>query len=90
MGVPRNPEDLPGLSQDQRCNEEGRPSVDELVDSLHGKKLFSSIDLMQSYHQQELTERSKEFTAFNAGPIGFFEYTRLSIGRQIQALRSRE
>ena len=56
------------------------PSVDELIDSLHGKKVFSSIDLMQGYHQQELTERSKRFTAFNAGPIGFFEYARLPFG----------
>ena len=56
------------------------PSVDELIDSLHGKKVFSSIDLMQGYHQQELTERSKKFTAFNAGPIGFFEYARLPFG----------
>ena len=56
------------------------PSVDELIDSLHGKKVFSSIDLMQGYHQQELSERSKKFTAFNAGPIGFFEYSRLPFG----------
>ena len=56
------------------------PSVDELIDSLHGKRVFSSIDLMQGYHQQELSERSKKFTAFNAGPIGFFEYSRLPFG----------
>ena len=56
------------------------PSVDKLIDSLHGKKVFSSIDLMQGYHQQELSERSKKFTAFNAGPIGFFEYSRLPFG----------
>ena len=56
------------------------PSVDELIDSLHGKKVFSSMDLMQGYHQQELTENSKQYTAFNAGPIGFYEYNRLPFG----------
>ena len=35
---------------------------------------------MQGYHQQELEEHCKQYTAFNAGPIGFFEYNRLPFG----------
>ena len=36
--------------------------------------------MMQGYYQQELDEISKEITAFNAGPLGFYEFQRLPFG----------
>ena len=46
----------------------------------YGKTTFSSLDLVQGFHQQELEESSKQYTAFNAGPLGLFEYQRLPFG----------
>ena len=56
------------------------PNITEMIDLLHGKRWFSSIDLMQGFHQIELDEASTEITAFNAGPLGFFNYKRLPFG----------
>ena len=42
--------------------------------------MFSSLDLMQGYHQLEIDKSSRECTAFNAGPLGFYEYGRLPFG----------
>jgi len=41
------------------------PNVNEMLDSLHGAKYFSSIDLGNAYYQVELEEESKEKTAFS-------------------------
>ena len=79
-GSPRICLDFRKLNNITHKDAKSIPSVDEQIDSLHGKRIFSSIDLMQGYHQQELEEHCKQYTAFNAGPIGFFEYNRLPFG----------
>ena len=56
------------------------PNVEELMDTLQGKKIFSSLDLLQGYHQIELEEACREITAFNAGPLGFHQFTRMPFG----------
>ena len=43
-------------------------------------KVFSTLDLRSGYWQTKLSEKSKELTAFTAGPLGFYEWNRLSFG----------
>ena len=42
------------------------PRIDDTLDALAGAKKFCTLDLIQGYHQVELTESSKEKTAFHA------------------------
>ena len=56
------------------------PNVTELMDHLYGKRIFSSLDLIQGYHQIKLSEDCQELTAFNAGPLGFWQFTRMPFG----------
>ena len=56
------------------------PNIDEMFDALTGKKIFSSLDLLQGFHQIPLSEKSKEYTAFTAGSLGFYQYTRMPFG----------
>ena len=42
--------------------------------------VFSTLDLRSGYWQTKLSEKSKELTAFTAGPIGFYEWNRLPFG----------
>ena len=55
------------------------PNVDEMLDSLHGAKYFSSIDLGNAYYQVELDEESKEKTAFSTR-FGQFCFNRMPFG----------
>ena len=79
-GTPRICLDLRKINNITKNDAKAIPSVDEMIDLLHGKTTFSSLDLVQGFHQQELEESSKQFTAFNAGPLGLFEYQRLPFG----------
>ena len=56
------------------------PNIDEMFDALTGNKIFSSLDLLQGFHQIPLSEKSKEYTAFTAGSLGFYQYTRMPFG----------
>ena len=56
------------------------PRMEEIFDSLHGAKYFSTIDMKSGYHQIELEESHKERTAFTVGSIGFYEYNRMPFG----------
>ena len=42
------------------------PRIDDTLDALSGAKYFCTLDLIQGYHHVELTEDSKEKTAFHA------------------------
>ena len=42
------------------------PRIDDTIDSLNRAKYFCSLDVIQGYHHVELTEESKEKTAFHA------------------------
>ena len=50
------------------------PRMDEIFDSLHGSKYYSTIDMKSGYHQIEVEEVHKERTAFTVGSIGFYQY----------------
>jgi len=56
------------------------PKIETLIDSLQGAAYFASLDLFSGYHQVAMDPESMEKTAFTAGPLGFFEYTRLPFG----------
>jgi hypothetical protein len=56
------------------------PRIEETLDSLSGAKYFTCLDLQQGFHQIEIEESHKAFTAFSAAPLGFYEYSRLPFG----------
>ena len=40
------------------------PRIDDILTSLGGSEVFSSLDLRSAFHQVKLDEESKELTAF--------------------------
>ena len=55
------------------------PTVDEILQSLNGSRVFSKLDLRWGYHQLELTPDSREITTF-VTHCGLFRYKRLLFG----------
>ena len=55
------------------------PTVDEVMQSLNGSKVFSKLDLKWGYHQLKLTPDSREITTF-VTHYGLFRYKRLLFG----------
>ena len=50
------------------------PRIEEILESLGGNRHFSVLDLKSGYHQVEIDENDKQYTAFTVGPLGFYEY----------------
>ena len=55
------------------------PRIDDILDSLAGSTIFTSLDLQAGYHQIRLNPEDVPKTAFNA-PQGHFEYTVMCFG----------
>jgi len=55
------------------------PTVDDIVYTAHGAKLFTKLDMNKAYHQFVLDESSRHITTF-ATHIGWFRYKRLFFG----------
>ena len=53
------------------------PRIDDTLHLLAGAKYFSTLDLKSGYWQVELKEEDKAKTAFQAGPLGFYECNRM-------------
>ena len=56
------------------------PRIDEAIEHLAGSKWFSAIDLKSGFWHVPLDEDSKKYTAFTAGPLGFYEFQRMPFG----------
>jgi hypothetical protein len=55
------------------------PRKDELLDQIHGKKIFSSFDCKSGFWQVLLDDSSQELTAFTC-PQGHFQWKVMSFG----------
>lgn len=58
------------------------PRIDDILDQLGRAKYFSTLDLMSGFHQIELDEISKQYTAFSTNS-GHYEFNRLPFGLNI-------
>jgi hypothetical protein len=56
------------------------PRIEEVLDSLHGARYFTTIDMKSGYYQVEMEESHKERTSFTMGPLGFYEYNKMPFG----------
>ena len=56
------------------------PRIEEILEGLGGNSYFSVLDMKSRYHQVEIQEEHKPYTAFTAGALGFYEYNRLHFG----------
>ena len=85
VGVPKSGGDIRLCIDMRRANEailrerHPIPTVDEILQSLKGSKVFSKLDLKWGYHQLELTPESREITTF-VTHCGLFRYKRLLFG----------
>ena len=55
------------------------PRIQDILDSLHGNRWFTTLDMSQAYHQGDLHEDSRKFTAFST-PWSLYEWVRIPYG----------
>eukprot|EP00042_Codosiga_hollandica_P025425 m.113500 g.113500 ORF g.113500 m.113500 type:complete len:1292 (+) comp51865_c0_seq4:40-3915(+) len=55
------------------------PRIDDILDSLHGSSIFTSLDLASAYHQVPISETDVEKTAFVTHE-GLYEYVVVPFG----------
>ena len=83
--IPKGDDDIRLCVDMMRANEailRGRhpiPTVDELLHSVNGSRVFSKLDLKWGYHQLELSQESRQITTFVTHK-GLFRYKRLLFG----------
>ena len=55
------------------------PRVQDILDGLGGQEWFTTLDMSQAYHQGEISEESRKFTAFST-PWSLYEWVRIPYG----------
>ena len=55
------------------------PRIQDILDNLHGQSWFTTLDMSQAYHQGEMSENSRKFTAFST-PWSLYEWVRIPYG----------
>ena len=80
-GSPRVCIDLRRVNAKTKKDAKSMPRVNEIMDALSGARMFTSLDLQSGYWQVEIEEESKQYTAFTAGPLGFWEFNRMPFGQ---------
>ena len=68
------------LNQRTRKDAYAIPRIDDTLHLLAGAKYFTKLDLKSGYWQVELKEEDKPKTAFQVGPLGFYECNRMPFG----------
>ena len=56
------------------------PRIDDLLDALHGAKVFSTLDLKSGYWQVPIAEQDKEKTGFRTSSGQLFEFNQVPFG----------
>lgn len=56
------------------------PRIDDIIDRLHGAKVFNVLDLSSAYWQVPLREEDKMKTAFSVHGMGHFEFNVMPFG----------
>ena len=55
------------------------PRIQDILDGLNGKQWFTTLDMSQAYHQGEISETSRKYTAFIT-PWNLYEWIRIPYG----------
>jgi transposase InsO family protein len=56
------------------------PRLDDALSAMHGAKMFTSLDCASAFWSVELTERTKNLSAFNTHGMGQMRFTRMPYG----------
>lgn len=62
------------------------PNVEDLLDSLHGKRYFTILDLKDGFYHVRMAEESIKYTAFIT-VFGQFEFLRVPFGLKVAPSR---
>lgn len=73
-------QDFRRLNSVTKKNNHPIPAVESILAKLRRAKVISTIDLSQAYHQVELEENSRKYTAFRVPGRGVFQYKRMPFG----------
>ena len=71
--------DFRKLNQKTIHDKQPIPRMQDLIDGLGGQKWFSTLDMSQAYHQGQIEENSRKFTAFST-PWSLYEWVRIPYG----------
>jgi transposase InsO family protein len=68
------------LNQRTKLDSYALPRITEIFDYLSGSVYFSVLDMKSGYHQVPVHSADIHKTAFTAGPLGLWEFSRLPFG----------
>ena len=56
------------------------PRMQEMMESMVGAQLFSTMDLKSGFWQVQMAKESQQYTAFTVGSMGVYEFLRMPYG----------